>query len=291
MAKLNKILESIENLKLTTEVALLENTDVSDLVRAQSKLMINENINFIKNELTKGGILEDVQLMLKNAWTQTLMEDIGLDMTNFENAPDKAIVPINPSAAIKSMAVEAQNKIFPHLAQSYAGGGMNNGQPSIIGQHVDAALNKFKNSEFANNAQQLGQKVANNAQQLGQTIQAKAQAAADGNLPRYTQNDMNTSYDATSAANDAAIANGQRADAFEKSQAGLIDTLNQPGARAGIYADNAINKTKEIYHNAQNVAGNHVGRPVTDFEMGTAGVGALGAGLAAKSLLGRVRRG
>ena len=79
MAKLNKILESIENLKLTTEVALLENTEVTELVRAQSKLMINENINFIKNELTKGGILEDVQFMLKNAWTQALMEDISMD--------------------------------------------------------------------------------------------------------------------------------------------------------------------------------------------------------------------
>ena len=250
MAKLEKILESIENLKLTTEVALLENTEVTDLVRAQSKLMINENINFIKNELTKGGILEDVQLLLKNAWTKALMEDVGLDM-----------IPTGEDVDRFAKNVYNSGKAF-------------------VNESIPHHLEQFKNSE-------LGQNIANTGKQISNTIQT----AADNHLPKYTQSDMNTSYAATAAANDAAIANNNRANDFEHSQKALIDVLNQPGAKAGIMADNAINKTKEIYNNVQNVAGDKVGRPVSDFEMATAGAGAIGAGLAAKSLLGRVRRG
>ena len=293
MAKLEKILESIENLKLTTEVALLENTEVTDLVRAQSKLMINENINFIKNELTKGGILEDVQLLLKNAWTKALMEDVGLDMIPTGEDVDRFAKNVYNAGknfsmeSIKNGAADLQHKIFPHLNNSYAGGGMDNGQPSIMAQHFD----QFKNSELGQNIANTGRQIANGAQQFGNDVQQKIQTVADNNLPKYTQADMNTSYAATTAANDAAIANNNRANNFEHSQKALIDTLNQPGAKAGIMADNAINKTKEIYNNVQNVAGDKVGRPVSDFEMATAGAGAIGAGMAAKSLLGRVRRG
>ena len=254
MAKLEKILESIENLKLTTEVALLENTEVTDLVRAQSKLMINENINFIKNELTKGGILEDVQLLLKNAWTKALMEDVGMEDI-------KNIIPTGEDVDKFAKNVYNTGKAFIN----------ENIPPNIMAQHFD----QFKNS----------------AQQFGNDVQQKIQTVADNNLPRYTQADMNTSHAATAAANDAAIANNNRANDFEHSQKALIDIINQPGAKAGIMADNAINKTKEIYNNVQNVAGDKVGRPVSDFEMATAGAGAIGAGMAAKSLLGRVRRG
>ena len=293
MAKLNKILESIENLKLTTEVALLENTEVTDLVRAQSKLMINESINFIKTELTKGGILEDVQLMLKNAWTQTLMEDIGLDMTNFENVPDKAIVPINPSGAIKNIATEVQNKVFPHLGQSYAGGGMSGGN-SIVGQHYDKMIGDLKNSEFVHNAQNFGNKISNGLNQMGQNIQARAQAAADGNLPRYTQNEMDVAHAATSAANDAAIANANEAAALKNSQAGLVDTMSRPGAKLGIMADGLGDKAVAGYNNAKDLAAGKLGRPVSDFEMGTAGVGSAGLALAgaagARRLAGKVKR-
>ena len=277
MAKLEKILESIENLKLTTEVALLENTEVTDLVRAQSKLMINENINFIKNELTKGGILEDVQLLLKNAWTKALMEDVGMEDI-------KNIIPTGEDVDKFAKNVYNTGKAFIN----------ENIPPNIMAQHFD----QFKNSELGQNIANTGRQIANNAQQFGNDVQQKIQTVADNNLPRYTQADMNTSHAATSAANDAAIAandeaiaNNNRANDFEHSQKALIDIINQPGAKAGIMADNAINKTKEIYNNVQNVAGDKVGRPVSDFEMATAGAGAIGAGMAAKSLLGRVRRG
>lgn len=79
MAKLEKILEACENFKLESEVALLESTELTELVRAQSKLMIHENMNYIKNALTKGKVLEETQNLLADAWTQVICEDIDLD--------------------------------------------------------------------------------------------------------------------------------------------------------------------------------------------------------------------
>ena len=42
MAKLEKILESMDSFKINSEVALLENTDLTDLTRAQTRKEIHE---------------------------------------------------------------------------------------------------------------------------------------------------------------------------------------------------------------------------------------------------------
>lgn len=223
MAKLNKILESIENLKLTTEVALLENTEVTDLVRAQSKLMINENINFIKNELTKGGILEDVQFMLKNAWTQTLMEDIGLDM-DFGGAKGTLLQDLGA-------------KIAPNFDRSYAGGGMNGGR-SLIGQHYDKMV---RSSDIYN--------------QDINTVQA-----ANDALMNEAQNRHAAELAGLHAKHAAEVANLQNdINSYKNSQAGLVNTLNGTGAKLGIQADGAyadgLNKANAVAAQAQNMYG------------------------------------
>lgn len=78
MAKLEKILESMDSFKINSEVALLENTDLTDLTRAQTRKEIHESFNFIKEELTKGGLLEETQQILAEAWTRAIMEDIEM---------------------------------------------------------------------------------------------------------------------------------------------------------------------------------------------------------------------
>lgn len=78
MAKLDKILESMDSFKIDSEVALLENEALDALTVAQSKKIINESFKFIKSELIQGGILEETQTMIANAWTQAIMEDIYL---------------------------------------------------------------------------------------------------------------------------------------------------------------------------------------------------------------------
>ena len=189
MAKLNKILESIENLKLTTEVALLENTEVTELVRAQSKLMINENINFIKNELTKGGILEDVQFMLKNAWTQTLMEDIGLPSMDelsgkahglFDAAVSKGQdlsyhnVPKYSQADMDAI-INAGKSAQADFANT-PGGKLNNGINAAQGAYNDVASKaQAAAGDLSGKAQAVYNDVAGKAQGVAGDISGKAQ--------------------------------------------------------------------------------------------------------------------
>lgn len=193
MAKLNKILESIENLKLTTEVALLENTEVTELVRAQSKLMINENINFIKNELTKGGILEDVQFMLKNAWTQTLMEDIGLPSMDelsgkahglFDAAVSKGQdlsyhnVPKYSQADMDAI-INAGKSAQADFANT-PGGKLNNG--------INAAQGAY--NDVASKAQAAAGDLSGKAQAVYNDVAGKAQELDYQKTPKYTQADL-----------------------------------------------------------------------------------------------------
>ena len=76
--RLEKILEAMENFRIDSDVALLENEGLTDLTRAQTKKVLHESFGFIKNELTKGGLLLEAQDLLKDAWTQAIMEDIQM---------------------------------------------------------------------------------------------------------------------------------------------------------------------------------------------------------------------
>ena len=87
--KLEKILESMDSFKLHSDVVLLENTELTDLVRAQTRKELHENFNFIKGQLIQGGLLEEAQNMLSEAWTQAIMEDIS--MPEFLNQDDEGI--------------------------------------------------------------------------------------------------------------------------------------------------------------------------------------------------------
>lgn len=79
--KLDKILEACDTLVLKTNVAILEEaalSGLSDTEVAKSKLIIHENIRYIKNQLTQGGILESAQNMLADNWVEAIMEDMSL---------------------------------------------------------------------------------------------------------------------------------------------------------------------------------------------------------------------
>lgn len=78
MAKLEKILEAMDSFKIDSDVALLENENIDDLTRAQTKKILHESFGFIKTQLVQGGLLEDAQQMLAGQWTQAIMEDIDL---------------------------------------------------------------------------------------------------------------------------------------------------------------------------------------------------------------------
>ena len=74
--KLDKILESMDSFNINAEVALLENEGLDALTVAQARKSIHESFKFIKSELIQGGILEETQNLLADAWTDAIMEDI-----------------------------------------------------------------------------------------------------------------------------------------------------------------------------------------------------------------------
>lgn len=81
MAKLNKILEACETLVLKSNVSILEEaatSGLSDADVAKSKLIIHENIKYIKEQLISGRILESSQNLLASNWTQAILEDMSL---------------------------------------------------------------------------------------------------------------------------------------------------------------------------------------------------------------------
>lgn len=81
MVKLNKILEACETLVLKSNVSILEEaatSGLSDADVAKSKLIIHENIKYIKEQLISGRILESSQNLLASNWTQAILEDMSL---------------------------------------------------------------------------------------------------------------------------------------------------------------------------------------------------------------------
>ena len=76
MVKLDKILESMDSFVINSDVALLESEGLDALTIAQTKKSIHESFRFIKSELIQGGVLEETQMLLSNAWTQAILEDV-----------------------------------------------------------------------------------------------------------------------------------------------------------------------------------------------------------------------
>ena len=303
MAKLNKILESIENLKLTTEVALLENTEVTDLVRAQSKLMINESINFIKTELTKGGILEDVQLMLKNAWTQTLLEDISPDMVD-NGMRALANTPTSPLGAAYVQGlnqVQAANDSLMNDLQAKHAGEIANLQKIISGAGARAGI--AADNAYADGVSKAHD-LAGQAKAAYDALPGQAQAAYDSAkagiqaLPGQAQ----AAYDSTKAAVQALPGQakaaydalpGQAQAAYDSAKASAQEIpgkIAQVGRDTGAAIQGAYDGSKAGLGAKINADGS----PLSNTQMAGFGAGsaalAAGAGYGAHRLAQKVKR-
>ncbi len=292
MAKLNKILESIENLKLTTEVALLENTEVTDLVRAQSKLMINENISFIKNELTKGGILEDVQVMLKNAWTKVLLEDISPDMID-NGMRALANTPTSPlgAAYIQGLnQVQAANDSLMNDLHAKHAGEIANLQKILAGTGARAGV--AADNMYAGGVSKAHE-LAGQAQAAVNAIPGQAQAAygqakdAINAIPGQAQAAYGQAKDAINAIP------GQAQAAYDSAKASAQEIpgkIAQVGRDAGAAVQGAYDGSKA----GLGAKINADGTPLTNTQMAGFGAGsaalAAGAGYGAHKLAQKVRR-
>ena len=75
-ARYSALLEACNTIQLTGKLGILEEGSVDEATSIKLQLVLQENINFIKNQITKTPLIENVQMMLAEKWTQAILEDI-----------------------------------------------------------------------------------------------------------------------------------------------------------------------------------------------------------------------
>lgn len=183
MAKLDKILEAMDSFRIDSDVALLENDTLDDLTRAQTKKILHESFGFIKTQLVQGGILEDTQAMLANAWTQAIMEDIDLGT----QPEDDGIGAELAGAGLAAGGIAAGAKYAPAAATAYnqyrqqdlSVGDSLRAAGANVASNVTGDVNAVRN--MAGQAVADGSRaVQNAAAQAGQAVSNQVGAAAAG---------------------------------------------------------------------------------------------------------------
>lgn len=77
-AKYSALLEACNTIQLTGKLGILEEGSVDEATSIKLQLVLQENVNFIKNQITRTPLIENVQMMLAEKWTQAILEDIDV---------------------------------------------------------------------------------------------------------------------------------------------------------------------------------------------------------------------
>jgi hypothetical protein len=78
-AKYSALLEACDKVQLTGKLGILEESSLDEATSIKMKLVLNENINFIKQQLFRTPLVENIQANLGARWTQAILEDIDVD--------------------------------------------------------------------------------------------------------------------------------------------------------------------------------------------------------------------
>lgn len=176
--KLDKILEACDTLVLKTNVAILEEASLSglsDTEVAKSKLIIHENIRYIKNQLTQGGILESAQNMLADNWVEAIMEDMSLsDMVDqgrqYAPGMEDDGMSAGQMAGVGLAAAGAGVRYGIPAARGYADGGAAGAAQAVKAQ-MQNDVNAVKAVKAgANHAALAGANMAADASQAGRRM-------------------------------------------------------------------------------------------------------------------------
>lgn len=238
--KLDKILEACDTLVLKTNVAILEEASLSglsDTEVAKSKLIIHENIRYIKNQLTQGGILESAQNMLADNWVEAIMEDMSLsDMVDqgrqYAPGMEDDGMSAGQMAGVGLAAAGAGVRYGIPAARGYADGGAAGAAQAVKAQ-MQNDVNAVKAVKAgANHAALAGANMAADASQAGRRMAFDA------------------SRQVSSAANQAGQAVKQGvADQVGAATAGYngIQGPNKPGAGAAYKAGSMAGKVRRVF--------------------------------------------
>ncbi len=78
-AKYTSLLEACDKVQLTGKLGILEESSLDEAASIKMQLMLNENLTFIKNQITRTPLVENIQVALAEKWTQAILEDISLE--------------------------------------------------------------------------------------------------------------------------------------------------------------------------------------------------------------------
>lgn len=234
--KLDKILEACDTLVLKTNVAILEEASLSglsDTEVAKSKLIIHENIRYIKNQLTQGGILESAQNMLADNWVEAIMEDMSLsDMVDqgrqYAPGMEDDGMSAGQMAGVGLAAAGAGVRYGIPAARGYADGGAAGAAQAVKAQ-MQNDVNAVKAVKAgANHAALAGANMAADASQAGRRMAFDA------------------SRQVSSAANQAGQAVTNQVGAATAGYNG-IQGPNKPGAGAAYKAGSMAGKVRRVF--------------------------------------------
>ena len=77
--KYTELLEACNKAQLTGKLGILEESAIDEATSIKMQLILNENLSFIKNQITKTPLVENIQVALAEKWTQAILEDISLE--------------------------------------------------------------------------------------------------------------------------------------------------------------------------------------------------------------------
>ena len=179
-AKYTSLLEACDKVQLTGKLGILEESSLDEAASIKMQLMLNENLTFIKNQITRTPLVENIQVALAEKWTQAILEDIS-----FENPfvqPDEGLTAGEMAAAgtLGAGALAAGARYAAPAAQAAYNARANSGA-NLTGTMM--AAKQAAATPFNNDVAAVRNAAASTAQAAGNVAQAaknQAGAAAAG---------------------------------------------------------------------------------------------------------------
>ena len=189
-AKYSALLEACNKIQLTGRLGILEESSIDEASAIKLQLVLQENINFIKNQITKTPLIENVQTMLAEKWTQAILEDIDFAGMVPYGQEDEGMDLGTPAALAGAGALAAgASYLGPQMAKNYnASRQMGVPVGGSMGAAVDMAGMKVRNdiNDVKSAAAGLRNQVGNKEDQFGRDVQLGALKA--GIVGRNTVN-------------------------------------------------------------------------------------------------------
>ena len=246
-AKYSALLEACDKVQLTGKLGILEESSLDEATSIKMKLVLNENINFIKQQLFRTPLVENIQANLGARWTQAILEDIDVD-------GDTQTAFMKNINGIKDGVVGGFKAIGEKLAP--VGNGYN-GAEEVAGGKTALAKNL---SAISGDVKDLGTRIADAGSGLVNKT-ADFSNTIKGYMPVSGEKYSAMEHSQQALANDHAALQGNynslqnehsalqghynsmqgSQQALANDHAALAQQANGYGAKAGIALDNAYN--------------------------------------------------